>query len=528
MKQFADLIRKYLLESINTDEALVLRRIPDKNMIAVQSDLEDKRKAGSETFNNKKKLKDGGFRWDSTINSWVTPDDNFQQSQKLINTINKTEVFIDRLEDLQEFVMDSDAPTKVNLNDKIKVFIDDLANATDEAAADAKIKQYLNFFSKIRKRSFTNTFLIFIQNPNATHVEGYKTWKTKFHRQVRKDAKSITIFAPNIYDTNKGNDGDGDLDAQVKERRITFTAKAVFDIADTDPIDERGNLPEEPQWFDNNTPNETADELYKYVEVVVEELGIKLTQTDAKGGEKGYSAGDHINLTSNIAGVGRLSTLVHELAHELMHWRKSSPFYDEENIKNNPSRESRELQAESVSYTVLRHYDIPVQHHATYLALWKANKDKITNNLDVIIKVSRFIIEKIDKVAEDFKKTEKQNIQEFINENIQIELEQRAILILPDGQKFDLANDSKVYKVNHPVFKMVEGVLLDRIEQDSQTRSKYEDDIDGFGPAFSKKEAIKEAIGYIRDYIDDKFKNTGGGSITWKEAYNNSDFESAF
>ena len=45
-------------------------------------------------------------------------------------------------------VQNSDAPNKNNLSDRIKLFIDDLANATEEAAADAKIKQYLNFFSK--------------------------------------------------------------------------------------------------------------------------------------------------------------------------------------------------------------------------------------------------------------------------------------------------------------------------------------------------------------------------------------------
>lgn len=408
MKIITNLIRKYIIENIDANEALLLKKVPDKDVIAVQSDLEDRRKASKETFNNKKKLKDGGFNWDANIGAWIISNTNLQQAQKTLNTINKTEIFIDKLEDIGEMVADSDAPNKTNLNDKIKLFIDDLANATDEASADAKIKQYLNFFSKVRKRSFTNTLLIFIQNPDATHVEGFRTWQTKFNRSVKKGAKGITIFAPMSYSNNDADETE--IDKQVNQKNISFRPKAVFDVADTEPMNEKGILPEEPKWFDNNTPNETADELFQYVEQVLEELGINLTKTDAKGGEKGYSAGEHINLTSNIAGVGRLSTLVHELAHELMHWKKSSPFYDDANLKANNSRESQELQAESVSYTVLRHYEIPVQHHATYLALWKANKEKIKDNLDIIIKVSKFIIEKIDKVASESKKNNPQDV----------------------------------------------------------------------------------------------------------------------
>jgi hypothetical protein len=59
----------------------------------------------------------------------------------------------------------------------------------------------------------------------------------------------------------------------------------------------------------------------------------------------------------------------------------------------------KELQAESVSYVVLKHYGLPVSHHTTYLALWKANKEKIQSNLEVISKVAQFIISKIDEEA---------------------------------------------------------------------------------------------------------------------------------
>jgi hypothetical protein len=405
----------FILENEFSNEALILKRDKENKKLIVFSDLENERAASGETFKNKDKLKNAGFKWDNNNKAWTIGDDELMKAISTLNTINKSEKFIDKLEDIEEAIASSDVPNKTSLNDRIKLFVDDLANATDEAAADAKIKQYLNFFGKLRKRSFTNTFLIFIQNPDATHVEGYRTWQTKFHRYVKKGAKGITIFAPvTSKKSDELTDGDPGLDAEVKKKSIvTFKPATVFDVADTEPIDEKGELPEEPKWFDENSPSETADELYGYVEILLQELGINLTTLDAKGGEKGFSAGDHINLTSDVKGVGRLSTLIHELAHELMHWKKTSPFYDEENIGSNNSRALQELQAESVSYTVLRHYNIPVQHHATYLALWRANKDSIKNNLDTILKVSEFIISRIDRIVSEEKKNSPETGEEL-------------------------------------------------------------------------------------------------------------------
>ena len=52
------IIFKNISESTNwTDEALVLKRTPEDNKIAIQSDLSGEREASSETFKNKEKIK---------------------------------------------------------------------------------------------------------------------------------------------------------------------------------------------------------------------------------------------------------------------------------------------------------------------------------------------------------------------------------------------------------------------------------------------------------------------------------------
>jgi hypothetical protein len=150
-----------------------------------------------------------------------------------------------------------------------------------------------------------------------------------------------------------------------------------------------------PDWHADNTPNEKADKLFNYSSKVAEELGIRVERGDARGGEMGYAAGDHINITSTIEGANRAGTMIHEIAHELLHFKKTSIFYIDAPL----TKEDKEIQAESVSYIVLRHYDLPAQHQTTYLALWKANKEALQRNLGAIKKVADFIIQKVDEVA---------------------------------------------------------------------------------------------------------------------------------
>ena len=378
-------------------EALKLQHNKEKGTLIVISDLEG-RAAGQETFKNKALLKQNGFEWNGT--NWVIPANQLETAKKTLSLANKVEYIIDSLEELEGAVNSSAtddktaADSKTLLKAKLEEYINDLANATDEVALSAEIRRYLTFFAKFHNYSYHNRILIYIQRPNATKVASYKTWQSKF-RQVNKGSKGIMVLAP-IISKSKKPEGEEEEDINLSSDVKGFRAVSVFDIADTSPMDERGEVPETPEWFDDNTPSETADLLFGAVTEVAKDMGINVTRDASMKGEKGYSAGDHINISSDVEGVGGLSTMIHELAHELMH-RKTSSIYYIDNGGGQSATELKELQAESVSYVVLKHYGIPVSHHATYLALWKANKERIQNNLEIISKVSQFIITKIDE-----------------------------------------------------------------------------------------------------------------------------------
>jgi len=376
-------------------EALKLRHNSSTNKLVVISDLEDQRSASKETFVSKNILKSSGFGWDGS--NWSIDSSKLEYAKKALTQANKVEYLVDQLEDLEQVIAASkedEGGSKNLLKSKIEQYIMDLANATDEASVSGEIKRYLSFFSKFTNHSFNNAMLIYIQNPNATRVAGFRQWEEKFKRKVVKGAKAIKILAPMFNSKNK----DAEIDDDDSKTLSGYRVVNVFDIADTKPIDGSGEIPDVPEWFGQNEPSEIAEQLFSSLSIVADTLNIKLTFDDSGRGEKGYSAGDHINLSSDVSGAARVSTMVHEMAHELMHWKKSSLYYIGDEIRQSKDAKAlMELQAESVSYTVLKHYNLPVSHHPTYLALWKANKEKIQQNLQIISKVSSFIIKEIEK-----------------------------------------------------------------------------------------------------------------------------------
>jgi len=396
-----DTLRQLIREAM--EENLVLKRYQDK--LAAVSDLPNRKEQSQETFKNKDKLKAAGFRWDSNINSWVIPQDQLQDAMRTINAINKVEAFVEKVEDLEEFVQGADNLSKKDeLSKKIDSFVAALTSELSETAASEEVRKFMEFQAKIRSRSFHNSLLIWIQDRQATHVEGFRTWETKFGRRVEKGAKAITIFAPQSgqrsYADDEPSKDDEGLDTEVKKKNYTyFRPVTVFDVRFTKPIPgQEHKFREEPKWHADNTPNENAAKLVKYAKQLTEEMGIKFTQGQDLGrGEQGYAAGDHINIASSVAGVNEAATLIHEIAHELLHFNKKSLMF----IEPPPSKSEKELQAESVSYIVLRHYDLPASHQATYLALWKANKESLQRNLGHIKKAADFIITKLDEIAKD-------------------------------------------------------------------------------------------------------------------------------
>lgn len=250
------------------------------------------------------------------------------------------------------------------LNQKITNFVKDLAKETDEARISAVMQNYLAFCSSFYHYSLMNQILIFLHKSNASRVAGYRDW-LKRHRYVKKGERGIPIMAP-IPITMKDENG------KEVVLQLRFKTVYVFDISQTDGEP----LPEPPDWKSPEKYPDLEDMLIKYAN----SLNIKVEIEDlSASGSQGYSEGGKIGMDPT-AGT---KTLIHEIAHELLHHTK------EVKLK---SRKEIELEAEAVAYVVSRALEINDLKSPNYLALWDADGKKILDRLDTIRSTSNQIL----------------------------------------------------------------------------------------------------------------------------------------
>ena len=245
---------------------------------------------------------------------------------------------------------------------KIDQLIDNLCQLTDSAKITETFKAYMDSISRFYHYSYFNSMLIILTKPDATRVAGFHAWH-KFNRFVRKGEHGIPILAPIII---KPKDQPED-----QARLVGFKTAYVFDVSQTDGEP----LPEAPEW---RSPGKLESLHAKLLDFAASK-DITVTVESLKNGAMGYSAGGKIVLDVT-AGT---KTLVHEIAHELLH-------------KRNPidsTRQRKEVEAESVAFVVCSFFGMPDLASPNYLALWEADPKVIKASLAAIQTTARLIID---------------------------------------------------------------------------------------------------------------------------------------
>jgi len=257
-----------------------------------------------------------------------------------------------------------------DLQQRINTFYQELVDATDKARTSDLMRKYLDFSAKFHAYSANNIWLIQLTRPDATYVAGYQKWKT-MGRWVCKGEQGIPIFAPLIH---KEKEADGQEIHSLTGFKVVF----VFDVQQT----EGQPLPPMPDWKSPKQIEELNQRLIKFAEA----QGVSVTFKDLGGDIQGVSKGGEIEVDQR-AGT---KTLIHELAHELMHQGKSGL----------QSRDLKELEAESVAYVVSKHFEIPELNCPNYLALYGIEKDRMVEHLKRIQKTAGEIISVLESPTE--------------------------------------------------------------------------------------------------------------------------------
>jgi antirestriction protein ArdC len=211
--------------------------------------------------------------------------------------------------------------------------------------------RFLDYQSRFHSYSFGNVLLIAAQCPEATRVAGFCTWQS-VARFVRKGEKAIFIVAPMIYKSPDRIDGE--------EERILrgFKWVAVFDVAQTDG--------EEPpsvcRRLIGDDPRGLFGELTAFARTsgyVVEDVGL----ASGTNGDCDFAL-RRIRVEVTNTPAQRAKTLVHEIAHALLH----------EGFKD---RALAELEAESIAYIVCRSTGLDTSEYSFgYVASWAGTGDE--------------------------------------------------------------------------------------------------------------------------------------------------------
>ena len=288
--------------------------------------------------------------------------------------------------------------------EKLKEITDRLEQGITELFDSERYKEYLRVMSKFHNYSFNNTLLIAMQKPDASLIAGFTAWKNQFQRNVKKGEKGIKIIAPSPFkikqETEKidpqtqkpviGRDGK----PVTEEKEITIPAYkvvSVFDVSQT----EGKELP------DIAVDALTGDvEQYSDFFTALEKTSpVPIGFEKIEGGAHGYYhlEDKRIALDEGMSELQTLKTAIHEIAHAKLHDIDLNAPKDEQQPR--VDRRTREVEAESVAYTVCQHYGLDTSDYSFgYVAGWSSGRElaELKSSLETIRSAAADIINSID------------------------------------------------------------------------------------------------------------------------------------
>ena len=300
---------------------------------------------------------------------------------------------------------------------KVKEITDQLEQGIQDLFESEKYMSWLRTMSRFHDYSLNNTLLIAFQRPDATLVAGYTAWQKQFGRQVQKGEKAIKILAPTPYKEKVEVEK---LDPVTQAPIYSDDGKPVMEVQEvTRPAFKVVNVFDVSQTEGRELPSLGVDELsgdvreYEmFFEALKRSCPVPMEFENIEGSAKGYyhQMEQRIAIREGMSQVQTIKTAIHEMAHQRLH--AVDPL-DEKSEIVNQTRSSKEVEAESVAYTVCQHYGIETSDYSfAYVAGWSHGKEtpELKASLNTIRKTANEMITEIDgHIAEISKEMEQEN-----------------------------------------------------------------------------------------------------------------------
>jgi hypothetical protein len=266
------------------------------------------------------------------------------------------------------------------VNKRTKEAVDFLVAALESGHSEV-LTAYLSAMAKFHTYSFGNIMLIARQKPDATNVAGIRTWNS-LGRFVKRGEKGIFILAPMIgFRRSRQNEIATDIntDNTADERKpdpqlVGFRAVYVFDVTQTEGK-ELVTLTEV-----SGDVSGYRERLFKFVEG----QNVELSFSERIAPAKGLSHGGKITLLSGMQPAEEFSTLVHEIAHEMLHRGERRTL---------TTKQVRETEAEAVAFVVCQ--SIGLRNGTAsqdYIQLWHGDANLLRESLEAVQQTAAVIL----------------------------------------------------------------------------------------------------------------------------------------
>jgi antirestriction protein ArdC len=307
-------------------------------------------------------------------------------------------------------------------NDRLKEITDRLEQGIQDLFDSERYTAYLTTMSKFYNYSFNNTLLIALQRPDATLIAGYNAWQDNFKRHVLRGEHGIKILAPcpikrqvemeKIDPVTRrpaiGPDG-RPVTETMEVTTPAFKVVTVFDVSQTEGeplpalgIDElAGSVEQYPDFF----------EALKRVSPLP--IGFEKIASGAKG-YCNYEE-HRIAIQEGMSEVQTVKTAIHEITQARLHdiHREKEKDIPPEQRKD---RNTREVEAESVAYTVCQHYGIETSDYSFgYIAGWSGGREtkELKASLELIRSTAAGLITDIDNNFRELVRARTQETREL-------------------------------------------------------------------------------------------------------------------
>ena len=252
-----------------------------------------------------------------------------------------------------------------------------------EAGHSDALTAYLDAMSRFHNYSFGNILEIARQRPTATRVAGLYAWN-QLGRKVKKGEKGIRIRAP-IVGINRKKDEEANKDITKQNTRVLvgFRNAYVFDVEQT----EGAELPTLREM--TGTVGENRDRLVFFIET----QGIELAFTEKIAPALGMSYGGKIAILPGQSEAEEFSTLVHELAHEMLHKAER---------RTTTTKVVRETEAEAIAFVIGKAVGLETgSASADYIQLYHGNASLLIESLEVIQQTAAVILAALHPPTEE-------------------------------------------------------------------------------------------------------------------------------